>query len=273
MLVWLVIGLLLATAIPTPAQQIPPVPRNQSFSYDAAELFDAATLRRIREIQREAFETHQTPIIVITIKSMAQYQWTGAIESFAKAWFDAWGIGSRENNRGILLLISTGDRSARIELGADWGRRWDNFTLQIMDNRIIPEFKAGQYGAGTIAGLEALLEMARLGPEAAPPEQTMMNQVNQAWQSNEPLTPVSPIPARIGIPMIAIGLLCLVLAIFFPDWRKLLLWIAGVLIIGSLALWVLVVIFGLINRGRGGYGASGGFGGGFSGGGGASGRW
>ena len=67
----------------------------------------------------------------------------------------------------------------------------------------------------------------------------------------------------------------LVLAIFFPGIRKFLLWVAALLIFGSLAFWAFFFVLVLLQRGNrsSGYGSSGGFGGGFSGGGGSTGSW
>ena len=77
--------------------------------------------REIVEIGDELLTDRQVPIIVVTIGSMGQY---GAdrytIEQYARALFDEWGVGFEEWNFGMLLLVSQGDRRARIELGASW---------------------------------------------------------------------------------------------------------------------------------------------------------
>jgi hypothetical protein len=83
---------------------------------------------------------------------------TGTIEEFARRWFNSWGIGTlnapsgARANRGMLLLVSVGDRKARIELGADWGRGANGYSQSVMAASIIPAFKRGDYSGGIAAG-------------------------------------------------------------------------------------------------------------------------
>ena len=84
------------------------------------------------------------------------------IAPFATEWFNRWKIGTENSNgknQGILLLISVGDRKARIALGADWGRNFDDHCQVIMDDVMIPYFKKGDYSSGIAAGVDALLRM------------------------------------------------------------------------------------------------------------------
>ena len=68
------------------------------------------------------------------------------IERYATALFNEWGIGSQQRNYGMLLLVSLGDRRARIELGAGWGLDYNRQSQNIMDSLIVPSFKQGAYG-------------------------------------------------------------------------------------------------------------------------------
>ncbi len=75
------------------------------------------------------------------------------IEDVANAIFRKWGIGSKKNNEGILLLLSVGDRRHRLEVG--YGLEpilpdgFDGSVLRAMR----PQLRAGNYG-------EALLDAA-----------------------------------------------------------------------------------------------------------------
>jgi uncharacterized membrane protein YgcG len=54
------------------------------------------TESEIGRIQKEAFEVHRTPIVVVIIESMSGYGRSGvSIEQFAREWFDHWQIGAR----------------------------------------------------------------------------------------------------------------------------------------------------------------------------------
>lgn len=261
---------------------LPDIPEDKNFVQDYAELLDGETESRIGSLQKTAFQEHDTPIIVVTIGSMAEYGGAGySIERFAAAWFNHWEISKRGEsdefiNQGILLLISEGDRKARIELGADWGRAWDAHCARIMADRIVARFKQGEFGEGTLAGVEALAKMAELGPEAEPPGGLPAFLPDSL--DEKPLA-TTPLPTwGIGLMLIG-GVALIVLSFVFPEHRKWLL-IAGIgLIVAALVLWVVLAVLAVFLRGKGGGGgggfsSGGGFGGGgFSGGGGASGSW
>ena len=97
-------------------------PGEREFVRDQAQMLDAATVAQIKTIADKLLTDKATPILVVTIESMASCGAPGLrIETFATLLFDQWGIGVADLNgepwnTGILLLISKGDRRARIEL-------------------------------------------------------------------------------------------------------------------------------------------------------------
>ena len=152
-----------ASAIEIDLQQ----PGDREFVRDLAGLLDSGSEKHIRKICDSLLTDKATPIIVITIESMAKHGGEGMrIETFATLLFDQWGIGhatlgKQEWNTGILLLVSREDRKARIALGGGWGRREDALCRQIMDEQIIFYFKQGRFSEGIVAGVEALDKLGR----------------------------------------------------------------------------------------------------------------
>jgi uncharacterized protein len=161
-----VMCLLIASAASAVEIDLDP-PGDREFIRDLAGLLDAPSEQQIRDVCERLLTEKATPIIVVTIESMAQHGGGGMrIETFATLLFDQWGIGlasleGQEWNTGILLLISRDDRKARIELGGGWGRREDELCRQIMDDLIIPEFKQGRFSEGIVSGVQGLDKMAR----------------------------------------------------------------------------------------------------------------
>lgn len=130
--------------------QPPPAGR---YVLDLADLIDQEQEQAIETLAAALLSEHRTPLVVVTIKSMADHWPHGSIriETFAHLLFDQWQIGAAEIggepwNTGILLLVSKNDRKARIQLGAGWGRDKDAESQRIMDTRIIPQFKKGRLG-------------------------------------------------------------------------------------------------------------------------------
>ncbi len=144
-----------------------PRPGQREFIADRADLIAPADEEKIRTLCDSLLTDKATPIIVVTIESMAQYGGEAMrIETFAMLLFNEWGIGHAELkgqswNTGILLLVSKADRKARIELGAYWRHEQDVLAQQIMNEQLIPRFKRGDFSGGIVAGVESLDRMAR----------------------------------------------------------------------------------------------------------------
>ena len=87
-------------------------PGERDFIVDLADLISSSDEQRIREIATKLLGDKATPIIVVTIESMAKYSGAGMrIETFAHLLFDQWSIGQAKLggqfwNTGILLLVS-----------------------------------------------------------------------------------------------------------------------------------------------------------------------
>ena len=232
-------------------------PGPKEFVRDLAGMISSADAAEIKKISGAVLRDKATPILVVTIDSMAAHGGNDLrIETFARLLFDQWGIGHKtlgnaEWNTGILLLVSEGDRKARIELGAGWGRGKDNVCSGIMSDQIIPNFKAGRFSEGIVAGVRSLDAMARGKTLPSPPK--------PSWF----------FPVVLG----SIGL-----AVFTAVslWRNgaggwaWALWAAVFALIGFILL--TMARSGGSGGGSGGF-SGGSFGGGFSGGGGATGSW
>ena len=299
------VGLLLLEAPASAELRIPPTPAQDGhgdFVQDYAGIInDGSDIDRIGEAQRVAFEEHDTPIIVVVVTRMASYgHHQPHIEPFATQWFNQWEVGTENTNgknQGVLLLISVGDRKGRIELGADWGRNFDDHCQVIMNEIMIPYFKAGDYSLGITEGVESLLKMAKEGIKGnaqniAGSKPKSYSFKNMSRSSKNIL--FAGLPFRIFA--IVLGIIGVVLAgrkLESGSLRTTAFWCGGVLIILGvfpplLFLAMIVVMFVLIGRSGGGGGRSsysggswgggggfsgGGFSGGSSGGGGASGSW
>lgn len=228
------------------AQQatFPAKPPAENFYVDEAGLIAESERAAINETAKALLRDHHVPIIVVTIPSLAAHNARGyTIERYAFELFNEWGIGSEKRNYGMLLLVSGGDRRARIELGAAWGYSFNVQAQEIMNGLIIPRFKEGKFSAGILAGVRGMDAIAR-GLALPKPK--------QPWWT---------------IPLI-LGVLALVIAIIyslFKNGQKGWGW-ALIALLG-------VILFFLLRSALQGRGSGGAFGGGYSGGGGASGSW
>jgi len=140
----------------------PERPGGREFIRDEAGLIDSADKEQIRAACDKLLTEERVPIIVVTIKSLAEYGAHGlSIDAYARSLFDTWGIGSEGYDYGVLLLVSVADRKARIELGESWAHTRDADAKRIMDGIIVPNFKAQRFSAGITQGVQALDTLAR----------------------------------------------------------------------------------------------------------------
>ena len=87
------------------------------------------------------------------------------IESFATSLFAKWGIGSAKNNNGFLLLFVLDQRLIKIETGYGVeGVLPDAICKRIQMEKMIPEFKKGDYDAGFIAGVDKIVSLVNKEP-------------------------------------------------------------------------------------------------------------
>jgi len=71
-----------------------------------------------------------------------------------------WGIGQKEKNNGVLLIIVPNQRKVRIEVGYGLeGILTDLHSTMIIQNDIIPFFKKEEYGKGIVSGTEAIIAL------------------------------------------------------------------------------------------------------------------
>lgn len=140
----------------------PEKPPKEHFYVDQAGLLSPNDAATIDKIAASLLSDEGVPMLVVTIPSLISFRATDhTVDSYAAALFDEWGIGSQERNTGILLLVSPGNRKARIELGKAWGGNHDADAELVMDSLIIPEFKRGNFSAGIKEGVNALDKVAR----------------------------------------------------------------------------------------------------------------
>jgi len=189
-------------------------------------------------------------IIVVIIRSIRDYPGTPNLstEEFAQGLFRAYGIGNMPKNNGVLLLVATQDRKARIELGAGYGHARDKDADRIMERKIAPRFRQGRYAEGITSGVKALIR--EFGGMVLLPW----------WLS------WAVVGALIALIPVAISL--------FRNGKRGWGWIAlGLILVLFLALiWIVRRTAEATSSSRT-PGGLGGFGGGFSGGGGATGSW
>ena len=246
---WLVIA-----AVAWAQPQIPPAPANNVYVQDNAGVLSSATKNRINEVGSYLQEKTTAKLMAVTVKSFGD----AAPEEYGLAILRQWGVGDKERNNGVVLVVATEDRKARIEVGYGLeGALPDAKTGRIQDEYMLPFFRQQDYDKGILNGYLALASVtaAEYGLELPTGSKgvTKSGAVHQdsAWAA---------LPW--WMKAVAAGLLLL---LFIFDW----------VFLGGSITWLLLSLlrFRGGGGGGGGPGGRGGFGGGSGGGGGSSRNW
>ena len=96
-------------------------------------------------------------IAVVIIPTTGDY----SVEEIALEIIRRWGVGNKDKNNGIVLLIAKDDRKIRIETGYGLEGAVPDITAKsIIDNYITPNFKEGNYYRGLAEGTDAIIRAA-----------------------------------------------------------------------------------------------------------------
>jgi uncharacterized protein len=111
----------------------------------------------------EAQTTNQ--VVVVTLTSLQGYD----IADFGYQLGRHWQIGQKDRNNGVLLIVAPQERKVRIEVGYGLeGSLTDVLSHDIIQSRILPHFRQGNYEAGIVAGVDAILKAIEGTYEPAP---------------------------------------------------------------------------------------------------------
>lgn len=145
---------------------VPNVPNVQLQDYkryvsdpeDALEIGDITILDEMAAELRDSANV-QTAIVVLPAIDTNEY---GSARDFANKLFNTWGIGDKETNRGLLILLLTADGEREIVFETGYGIEetlTDGLSKLIQTKKMIPFLKEGEYADGLIAGVEEVAKV------------------------------------------------------------------------------------------------------------------
>jgi len=220
-------------------------PKPKGLLNDFAGVIDPVHRHKILAVITELMQKTGIPIVVVTMPTIngADYN------DYANRLYEAWGIGKKGIDKGVLIFLTMKERKMRIEVGYGMeGVIPDGLAGEIRDKYMLPYLKKNQFGQGILNGVVAI---AKIIAQDAGVKLSGNVRLKRPGGKKSSLS--------------AIIFLFIPLAVFFFAGRR------------SRASWLLLPLFfgGSDNDsgfGGGGFtGGFGGFGGGMSGGGGAGG--
>jgi uncharacterized protein len=208
---------------------------------DFAGVIDQSTKAQIEGTCQQVDQKAHAQIALVTINTLDGSD----IESYAVDLFHQWGIGSKQTNRGVLILYAIRDHRARIEVGYGLEPILPDGKVGSFQREAIPLMRSGNYS-------QALqLVTTRVADVIAADAGVQLT-------GSQPRAPAEPAPESDKGPSLGtiVIIIIVILVVLLTPLRTLLFWIFFSNTFGGRGGW-----------GGGGYGGGGGFGG-FSGGGG-----
>ncbi|BFU59487.1 MULTISPECIES: TPM domain-containing protein [Rodentibacter] len=136
------------------AAQFPPTPTPFHYVNDYTNTLSSQQ-QQILENKLIAYgNSTSSQIAVVIVPTTGEYE----IADYAFALGDKWGIGRKQLNNGVLMLIAKNDRKVFIATGQGLeGVLPDAFLSQVIRHAILPQFKQGQYAQGINDGLNDII--------------------------------------------------------------------------------------------------------------------
>ncbi len=132
--------------------------------YDRANLLTEAAENSLNQQLIQLERETSAEVAVLTVDDTGG----ASIEDFAQQTFNEWGIGKREFNNGVLIIVAVLTRKTRIHVG--YGLEdllTDSLCGEILDEKAIPFFKQGNYQEGITQTTLRVIGTLRNNPEMA----------------------------------------------------------------------------------------------------------
>jgi len=160
----LCVALLLVSVPAVHAREIVPPYDPLGYVSDHAGVIDADWRARIRSVCQDLERKTGVELVVVTVPSLKPY---GSANDYATALYQKWGIGSAQDEHGVLVLLSVQERQAAVTMG----RRMIPFMGGEVVGKVGHEYldqavKNGHFGEGlyrTVVGLASVAQEIRVG--------------------------------------------------------------------------------------------------------------
>lgn len=130
-------------------------PKPLGFVSDYEFVFTPPQKQALEKFLATYEDTTSREIAVLTIDTLNQFE---NIDDYTNALGNYWGVGKKDKNNGLLIVMSLKHRKIRISTGYGVENMLtDSICKQVIDSVIIPQFVEDAYYEGIKAGIDSLL--------------------------------------------------------------------------------------------------------------------
>ena len=149
------------------------LPKPKGWVNDFAKVVDPDTQKHLTALCSELDKKTHAQIAIVTVDSLGGTP----IGDYARLLFNKWGIGHKDDNRGVLILLSMTDRMSNITVGYGFEPLFPNDRVAEIVAEMNPYLRQRNYGkavlhgAGKMASIiahERGVSLTALSPNTAP---------------------------------------------------------------------------------------------------------
>jgi len=120
---------------------------------DYAGVITPSYAQQMEDLSREVWEKTGASVVVAVMESIGDHD----PADYANRLYQAWGIGEKGKDKGVLIFLAIKERKVRIETGYGVeGILPDGLVGEILDRYVVPSLKDGEYGKGLANGVAAV---------------------------------------------------------------------------------------------------------------------
>ena len=150
--------LLLGLALAARAQDLPPRPNPQRLVNDLAHVMQQQEADALEQKLVAYDDSTSSQIAVVTVPTIGDND----LFAYVQKLYQAWGIGRKGKDNGVLILVAVKEHQVRIHTGYGLeGAIPDALAKRIGDQTFAPAFKQNQYYAGLDRGTDQLIALAK----------------------------------------------------------------------------------------------------------------
>jgi uncharacterized protein len=163
---------------------------------DEANILSAGVEQNLSQMSERHEQATGNQVVVLTLPSLEGE----SIEGFATRVFDAWKLGQKGKDNGVLVIVAPNDRKMRIEVGYGLeGTLTDAGASRIIREAMTPQFKSGNYEAGIQNGVTAIVQaLEGQGDWNAPGAASSSGSAKSAFSDIESQLPPWPMRILLG---------------------------------------------------------------------------
>lgn len=121
---------------------------------DDAKILNSSQKQTLTKLLKEEEKNSSNQIVIVTLESLNGYD----IADYGYQLGRHWGIGQKDKNNGVLLIVSMAEKKLRIEVGYGLeGALTDKISHEIIEYIIKPNFRSGNFYTGILKGTKAII--------------------------------------------------------------------------------------------------------------------